>query len=277
MNNNRNETKKQGRLSRGERAFILENAHIKTPINIADEMNRDPDAVYNFLEKNAPSWKYVNPQYSDHHIMSAEEVNKVVSQMSNMARLIRSTNATAADAKRAVSPKTNISYHDFSQIEKVYEVGKDLVGALDKILDSIDSNIIKYKEDALAQIQEEMYVERKMIELLKLESQKKICQKHNMPNPPAPEKTCSEISKDDDLEIPAVYFCWDGAEILYVGKANNLKARMYKHHKIKSKDLVSWIEFPKSKLHQYEAFYIFAYEPALNNEIIQDLKHIVEN
>ena len=35
MNNNRNETKKQGRLSRGERAFILENAHIKTPITLS--------------------------------------------------------------------------------------------------------------------------------------------------------------------------------------------------------------------------------------------------
>lgn len=277
MNNNRNEIKKQGRLSRNERAFILENAHLKTPIDIASEMNRDPEAVYNFLNKNSPNWKRVSPQYVHHHIVSEDEVRKTVKQMSDMANMMRISHTTAADAKRAISPTLSSGSYDFDQIESVCDTGRDLVKALNKILDSIDSNILQYKQKALAQVEEETYIQRKMVEILKLESQKEICQKHNMPDPPLPEKTCSEISRDDSLDIPAIYFCWDGAEISYVGKANSLKTRMYKHHKIKSKNLVSWIEFPKSKLHQYEAFYIFAYEPVLNNEIIQDLKHAVED
>jgi hypothetical protein len=62
----------------------------------------------------------------------------------------------------------------------------------------------------------------------------------------------------------AVYFIWHNGNVVYVGRAKDLKNRISGHEKVEKDDQISWIEVPKYKLVHYEAFYIWMCKPMLN-------------
>lgn len=72
-------------------------------------------------------------------------------------------------------------------------------------------------------------------------------------------------------EITAVYFALSiTGEVLYVGKANNLRSRWYGHHRYdqlrKFRTVrLAWFETPQDELDATERAFIAYYDPPLNN------------
>lgn len=77
-------------------------------------------------------------------------------------------------------------------------------------------------------------------------------------------------------EVSAVYFALSSAgDVLYVGKANNLRSRWAGHHRKaqlrKFKNVrIAWMELPEDDLLDMESLFIVRFDPPLNNAIIQE-------
>ena len=126
------------------------------------DLKIDHKTVKNILDsiKNEETYKIFMSKVEDTvQGFADDEFSKTVKQMFDMANMMRTSHTTAADAKRVTSPTVSSGSYDFDQIETVCDTGRNLVKALNKILDSIDSNIIQYKQKALAQVEEETYIQ----------------------------------------------------------------------------------------------------------------------
>jgi hypothetical protein len=63
---------------------------------------------------------------------------------------------------------------------------------------------------------------------------------------------------------PAVYFLFDGGELVYVGQTTNMARRLAQHSKLKKFDSFSFIACSENDLRAIETYAIAKYRPPLN-------------
>ncbi len=91
--------------------------------------------------------------------------------------------------------------------------------------------------------------------------------KRNMPEVPGPQITAKSVK--DIGDVSGVYFLWDGASCVYVGKSKNIGQRLSSHSKLQARHDVSWLCCSEEQMHTWELFYIWLLQPELNGEVIK--------
>jgi hypothetical protein len=81
------------------------------------------------------------------------------------------------------------------------------------------------------------------------------------------------IAKPIDV-ICGIYFLISDDEIVYIGQSINVISRVASHKKDKEFDSFSYVEVPKDGLSLFEAAYIDAYKPKLNERFYPDVARL---
>ena len=275
MTKEQTDTLKRGRLSNEERIYIVRYAAEKSPQEIADDLNRTIAPVIRYLDMNYPSWREVTPNpifrtQQEEHDESAQQ-----SIHSQIVKLSQQTGMTFAESKRAI--RTEIqpgakTIKDLRDLVEIINQQKEFIAALVNEIQDKEEYWSKCAADYAAA---QLAPERRDLELQRAKVHAELMHMHDMPQPAAPEFTKESASRYVEHGTSGIYFAWENGEVVYVGKADDIKRRLSgKHHKIEDHMPISYIKLPRGMLYRTECFYIWLLGPMLNGEIVKDSYHV---
>jgi hypothetical protein len=89
----------------------------------------------------------------------------------------------------------------------------------------------------------------------------------DLPEPPI-DTVSPDVARRIFKGVSGVYFLWDGASIVYVGRANCIGSRLSpSHHRLNQGHMISVVQMSRSDSWAAEPYYIWRYRPPLNKEI----------
>lgn len=248
--------KRIGRLSKEEWVFIEENWKSMSLSELCEEMNRDVLPVKKYIQK-----------------LEALESNPL--DKSDDFQALRRAGYSVEHALASLNiedENTNIKI-DFSKIDQLYGLIESLEKQVTDLKQSINDNILDWRNKAWKEGEDRIAARETMLGFNTAIQTKSLADKHNMPDPPSPICKFDEI-KDQGLKgVSGVYFAWNNfGSVVYVGRSSDLHKRLISHSTVTDNHLISWLEFPESKIYTYELFYIWLLEPSLNNETKLSIK-----
>jgi hypothetical protein len=250
---------RKGRLDKAETRYLLENYRIKSVSELAEHLDRDPTSIAMHIKKNCSG---VMDYLAGTENMETKEKNEDFNK--EFLKLVKS-GVSPADAKRAISPDRYHGVKTIKDLEHLVKLIDSMSVYVDGVKESIENKIDYWRKAACQEAALEIAQERRELQIQKIALLQNV-NNSKMPIPPTPNLTAEEIEYDG----PGIYFAWKNTEIVYVGKANNIKKRMKAHHKVDGDMLVSYLKFGFSELYANECYYIWSCRPIMNGEIIKD-------
>jgi hypothetical protein len=257
---------KKGRLSKQEHRFIEQNWKELTLSEICTELNRDAGGVNDYIK----FLSRVEEQGLDEHELEQVEF------LRNSGHSLQKALQILGAGIESVEPKnTSIDFEKIQSLSKTLNTVTEDISELSHI---INENILEWRDKAEKEAIDKVRVIEANCSFNVAVQQRALADKFNMPSPPPPICSLKGAGEHNLQEKSGVYFGWNNVgNIVYVGRAQNLKKRLHKgHHKLTEDHLVSWIEFEKSKIYSYELFYIWLCEPILNGEIVSAKNAYIE-
>ena len=282
--------KRKGRLSMDERRYIAEQYDKQTPTEIAENLNRCAEPVFNYLDKIIPHWRNYSPLFSDSEKATVIDGELVFQSKASsyeetkefhqkVLALSSSANMSYVDAKKSIRKEESVAVQTIDDLESLKESLYNQSKFITKLTQEIVDNTDYWKRAASEWAAAELTADRRDLEVQRSQLHGEIMKKHSMPLPPEPTMTAGEFLQTEREPVAGIYFFWEGGKVAYVGKANNIFKRI-KSHKSKSNNKVSmdmplsWLDFPKSSLYNTECFYIWCLSPKFNGETIRDSHHV---
>jgi len=275
--------KKRGRLSLFERRYIADQYDKKTPIEIAAHLNRSVRPIFNYLDKQIPSWRDHSPYFdvTRHltHPTKEDEYNHTKEFHRKALELSKLADMPYADAKKAIRKEESVAVQTIDDLESLKESLHSQSRFITKLVSEIAENTEYWKKAAVEWAAAELTAQRRDLEIQRSQLHGEAMKKHSMPLPPEPTMTAGEFLQTERESVAGIYFFWEGGKVAYVGKANDIFKRIKSHksnNKVNMDMPLSWLDFPKSSLYNTECFYIWCLSPKLNGETIQDSHYILD-
>tara|TARA_B100002019_G_scaffold39577_1_gene33131 strand:+ start:2035 stop:2829 length:795 start_codon:yes stop_codon:yes gene_type:complete len=250
---------KKGRLSKQEHKFIEENWKTLTLGEICIELDRDAGGVNDYIKKLS---KMEQKGLDEHELEQVEFLRNSGHSLQKALEII--------GANIEYTQGTKHILFDFEKIQNLSDTLNVVIDDVSELSQSINEHILDWRDRAEKEAVDKVKAIEANCSFNVAVQQRALADKFNMPSPPPPICSLKGAAEHNLQGKSGIYFGWDNlGNIVYVGRAQDLKQRVKKgHHKLTEDHLVSWIEFEKSKIYSYELFYIWLCEPILNGEIV---------